>query len=142
MLLQRENVTLNSNMNMSPLLGGHLFLREQCAWQFSVFWVKDVPGSIYPLIDLDFGFDEMSSLGGGQELNDLSTYGDGIVILYGSVEAFTQDVADIHISRQGTPGRGAIFGLYGEPTAIGRDEVLIEVLSGLVVVSDVAQPQF
>ena len=44
-------------------------MREQCAWQFSVFWVKDVPGSVYPLIDLDFGFDEMSSLGGGQELN-------------------------------------------------------------------------
>ena len=98
-LLQRKNVTLNSNMNMSPLLGGHLFLREQCAWQFSVFWVKDVPGSIYPLIDLDFGFDEMSSLGGGQELNDLTMYGDGIVILYGSVEALAQDVADIHISR-------------------------------------------
>lgn len=99
MLLQRKNVTLNSNMNMSPLLGGHLFLREQCAWQFSVFWVKDVPGSIYPLIDLDFGFDEMSSLGGGQELNDLTMYGDGIVIDYGSVEALAQDVADIHISR-------------------------------------------
>lgn len=58
-----------------------------------------MPGVIYPLVGLDFGFDEMSSLGGGQELNDLSTYGDGIVILYGSVEAFTQDVADIHISR-------------------------------------------
>ena len=99
LLLQRKNVTLNSNMNMSPLLGGHLFLREQCAWQFSVFWVKDVPGSIYPLIDLDFGFDEMSSLGGGQELNDLAMYGDGIVIDYGSVEALAQDVADIHISR-------------------------------------------
>ena len=58
-----------------------------------------MPGVIYPLIDLNFGFDEMSSLGGGQELNDLSTYGDGIVILYGSVAAFRQDVADIHISR-------------------------------------------
>jgi hypothetical protein len=61
--------------------------------------VEDVPGVIYPLIDLEFGFDKVSSLGGGQELNDLSTYGDGIVILYGSVEAFAQDVADIHISR-------------------------------------------
>jgi hypothetical protein len=35
------------------------------------------------------------------------------------------------------PGRGAIFGFYGEPTAIGGDEVLIEVLGGLVVVVDV-----
>ena len=101
-----------------------------------------MPGAIYPLMDLNFGFDEVSAGGSGEQLDDLASYRDGIVVLYGSVEAFTQDVADIHISRQGTPGRGAIFGLYGEPTAIGRDEVLIEVLSGLVVVSDVAQPQF
>lgn len=104
--------------------------------------MKDVPRVIYPLVDLEFGFDEMSSLSGGQQLNDLSTYGDGIVILYGSVESFTQDVADIHISRQGTPGRGAIFGLYGEPAAIGGDEVLIEVLGGLVVIVDAPEPQF
>jgi hypothetical protein len=82
--------------------------------------VEDVPRVIYPLVDLEFGFDEVSSLSGGQQLNDLSTYGDGIVILYGSVESFTQDVADIHISRQGTPGRGAIFGLYGEPSSETR----------------------
>ena len=84
---------------MSPLLGGHLFLSEQCTWQFFVFWVKDVPGSIDPLIDLEFGFDEISSLGSRQELNDLTTYGDGIVIFDTPVRALAQDVADMHISR-------------------------------------------
>jgi len=96
-LLQRKNVTPNSNVNMSPLLGSDQFLCYQCAWQVSVLWVKDVPGAIYPLVDLDFGFDEVSSLGSGQELNDVSSYGDGIVILYGSVEALAQGVTDIEL---------------------------------------------
>ena len=71
-----------------PWLGGLLCLCDERAWEFSVFWMEDMPGTIYPLMGSDFGFDEVFTGGSGEQLDDLALYGDGIVVFDGSLEAF------------------------------------------------------
>ncbi len=56
-----------------------------------------MPGAIYPLMDLDFGFDEVSAGGSGEQLDDLASYRDGIIVFDGSLEALAQDGADVHM---------------------------------------------
>ena len=57
------------------------------------------------------------------------------------MEPFSRDIGDVHMRREGTPGRGGILGFHGELAAVAGDEILIEVTGGLLVILDAQQPQ-
>ncbi len=93
------------------------------------------------MMDEDFGFGKVLSMGQGQELNDLFVDGDGVVVVDRALEAFAQDLSEIHLRGQGSPCGLGIFRLDGEAMAVMGDELLVEVTGSLLGIVDAPEAQ-
>ena len=101
-----------------------------------------MPIAIEPEIGKDFCANDVRDVFRWEELDTLTVYRDGVVVLYRSLKALTEDVTDINGGLQWSPCRDRFSWLDTEAFSVSGDEAVVEVSGGVAHIGDAPECQF